>query len=135
MLTPQEAFKVGFLARCVEDGLNPAQMLAAVKQASDMLEKRAFVGTLLGKGVDVVRGVGKGIAGYGVPLALVAPPVIGGLAGYGLARATDIDDTDVDEVKDREVIEEYRRQTEGLARHKAMKEHRRPTRPLGRPLL
>jgi outer membrane lipoprotein SlyB len=99
-LTAQEAFKVGFLARCVEDGLG--------RWATDV-----------------------GI-GYGVPLAAAAPWVAGGAAGYGLARATDISDTDVGEIKDRELMSEYRRQTDQLLRQRAVRDYARAVRQSGR---
>ncbi len=130
MLTPQEAFKVGFLAKCAADGLTPDQTLAAVKSAADLFSKEAVVGTLLGKGIDVAKGVGGGLARFGLPLALVAPPIVGGMAGYGLAKATDIGETDVAELKDQELIDEYNRQTAAIARARAAKANRvEATRP------
>lgn len=135
MLTDKEAFKVGFLARCVHDGLTPDQMLARVKQASDMLEKRAFIGGLLSGAAGAVGGAAKSIAGYGIPLALAAPPILGGLAGYGLAKATDIDDTDVDAIKNQELVEEYRRQAERLKRQKAVRDYTKQVQHTGRPFM
>ncbi len=132
MLAPHEAFKVGFLARCVHDGLTPDQMLDRVKFASDLLEKRAFLGTLLGKGIDLAKGVGGAAMSYGLPLALAAPPILGGAAGYGLAKATDIDDTDVEEIKNRELVEELKRQTGNLKQQKLSRQHRQTARPTGR---
>lgn len=132
-LTSAEAFKVGFLARCTEAGLTPEQTLHAVKQAGDML-KTAIVGDLLGKVLDVGKGVAGGVASYGLPLAAVAPPILGGLAGYGLAKARDIDDTDVDAVKQQEIVEELRRQAATLKRKKAVRDFRAASAPRVRPL-
>lgn len=129
MLTAQEAFKVGFLARCVEDGLSPERMLQSVKVAADLMEKRAFLGTLVEKGLDAVKGVGGAALQYGVPLAVAAPPILGGMAGYGLAKATDIDDTDVADVKSHELIDEYRRQAEAVRRRQASRDRRPEHRP------
>lgn len=139
-LTAQEAFKVGFLGRCVEAGLSPTQTVEAVKRAADLMEKRAFfgeklLGTALGKTVDVGKGVASGLLGYGLPLAAIAPPVVGGLAGYGLAKATDIDDTDVQEIKDRELADELRRQAARLRRQKAVRDFRHANQPTTRRLL
>lgn len=141
MLSPGEAFKVSFLLRCVENQLTPAETHALVKQALDALEgfeKRAFLGGMLsglvGKTLDAGKGIGQTAMGYGLPLALAAPPILGGLGGYGLARATDVSDTDVSQIKDQEVIDEYRRQTERLRRQKAYRHsqqaQQRPTRAL-----
>lgn len=135
MLTAKEAFKVGFLAKCAEDGLTPDQMLARVKQAKDALEKRAFIGGLLGSAAGAVGGAAKSVAGYGIPLALAAPPILGGLAGYGLAKATDVDDTDVDDIKNRELVEEYKRQAEKLKQQAAVRRYKQDRATTGRPLM
>lgn len=123
MLTPAEAFKVGFLARCVEDRLTPEQIKTSAEKAAALMTKGASITGLLsaalGKTMELGGGAAKTMFSYGVPAALAAPPIIGGIAGYGLARATDIDDTDVSEIKDREVIDELRRQTEKLQRQQA----------------
>jgi len=132
VLSARDAFKVGFLSRCVENGLGPAEILAAVKAAGDLLEKRAFLGDLVGKGVDLAKGVGGAALGYGLPLALAAPVVGGGALGYGLAKATDVDDTDIKEIKDQEVVDEYRRQTEKLRRQKAVRDYHRLVQRTGR---
>lgn len=111
-LTPQESFKVGFLARCAHEGLTPDQMLDRVKRAGDMLEKRSLFDSL----VHGAGGVAKGLAGYGIPMALAAPPILGGLGGYALAKATDVDDTDVDAIKNQELVDEYQRQSQRIKR-------------------
>lgn len=134
MLSPLEAFKVGFLERCVRDGLTPTQMLEQVKQASDMLEKRAFLSSLLSSAGNAIGNVAHTATSYGLPIALAAPPILGGLAGYGLAKATDVNDTDVDAVKNREIAEEYRRQTEILKRRKAMRDYSLQLKRSGRPV-
>jgi len=132
-LNAREAFKVGFLARCVEDGLSPDEMLDRVKFAAELLEKRAgIISTLGGKLADVGQGIGSAALGYGLPLALAAPPILGGVAGYGLARATDIDDTDIDDVKDREVMDEYVRQTARLKRQRAARDYQKAKQQTGR---
>lgn len=127
-LTSREAFKVGFLARCAQDGLSPDETYARVKLACDTLEKRAILGTV----IDKTFSTGKGLAGYAVPAALLAPPVLGGLGGYALAKATDVDDTDVDAIKSRELIEEYRRQASRLRRQAAIRAYAQKAQPPGR---
>ena len=113
MLSAQDAFKVGFLARCAADGIPHDRILPLIKQAQ---EKFAGLSDLVGKGIGLGGTVLGTAAGWGIPLAAIAPPALGAAAGYGLARATDIDDTDVDEIKDNELLGEYRRQTEQLKR-------------------
>jgi hypothetical protein len=144
MLTPQEAFKFGFLARCVEERLAPEDMLAAVKVANDMLEKRANIFPAVGaavsggfglgtKALDVARTAGESAMTYGAPLALFGPPAAGAAAGYGLAKLTDIDDTDVDEVKRQETIDELKLQADRLRRQKAVRDYQRLRQRSGRP--
>ena len=132
MLTPKEAFKVGFLTRCVEDGLTPDQMLSRAKLAMDMFEKQAFIGSLLNKGVESGAGALGSLGRMGMLGAVVAPPVLGGMAGYGLAKATDVDDTDVDAIKNRELVEEYRRQAAKLHRQKQVRDYKQQVQQTGR---
>lgn len=139
-LSAQDAFKVGFLARCVEAGLDADQTLAAVKRAGDLFEKQAFLGNLISTTAGKVMDVGKGALGataaYGLPLAVAAPPILGGLTGYGLARATDVDDTDVAAIKDQEVVDELRRQAARLRRERAVRDFRQANRGVSaRPLM
>lgn len=135
-LTALEAFKYGFISRCVEDRLTPDQIAASAEKAAAFMEKGASLSglltTALGKTVDFGGRLGSTALSYGLPAALAAPPIIGGIAGYGLARATDIDDTDVSEIKDHEVIDELRRQTEKL-KHSRPRNNPQPAAP--RPLL
>lgn len=111
MLTPREAFKVGFLARCAEEGLSADQIADRVKFASDKMA--SFM--------DGLAGVGKSVVSTGVPLAAIAPIALGGMAGYGLSRMTDIDDTDVDEVKNQELLDTYAQETAKLKRQQAVR--------------
>lgn len=136
MLSAKDAFKVGFLARCVENQMTPDQMLDRIKVASDLLDKRAgIIGGAIDKIYDVGKGLGEFALGTGLPLALAAPPIVGGVAGYGLARATDIDDRDVEEIKDREVLDEYKRQTDQLRRLRAVRDYQKAKQRTGRVFL
>jgi hypothetical protein len=131
-LSAREAFKVGFLSRCVEEQLTPAQMLERVQAANDLLEKRAFITGMLDKLYGLGEGVAKGLFMYGLPLALAAPPIIGGIGGYALSRATDIDYQDIEEVKNMELVEAYKRETEALRRRRAIKDYAKKKRKTGR---
>lgn len=123
-MTDREAFKVGFISRCLEAGLTLEQVPGLAKQAADKLASLAgLLGTGLSKTVDLGAGLGNAALGYGLPLALAAPPLLGGMAGYGLAKATDIDDTDIAEIKDRELLDEYKRQTQQLLRRRAGRDY------------
>jgi hypothetical protein len=113
-LSAREAFKVGFMARCVEHGMNTEQMLGAVKTAMDKL---ALLGVIGDAGKELLRLGGS----VGVPLALAAPPILGGIAGAGLAKVTDVSDKDVSDIKDREVIDTYRTEAAKVRRQQAIR--------------
>ncbi len=133
MLSVQDAFKVGFLSRCIADGVPTERIVPLIKEAQ---EKVAGLADLLGKGVGLggkaLGATAGAVAGWGLPIAALAPPVLGAAAGYGLARATDLDDTDVDDIKDTELLDEYHRQTEQLKRESAMRRYARQRQRTGR---
>lgn len=131
MLSASEAFKVGCLQRWAQEGLSPEDML---KRASDaiVLVKSALIGELAGKAIDVGQNAVNMAVGYGLPLAIAAPPIAGGIAGYGLARATDIDDTDINEIKDREVVDSLKHNTNRLNRQRAVRDYQKLRQSTGR---
>lgn len=130
MLSPKDSFRVGFLARCADAGMTPEQTLSAVESAREKVA--GVISTIAGKTMDAAKGVAGGLAGWGIPLAIAAPPMLGVLGGMGLAKATDIDDTDVEDVKSQEVTEELDRQADALRRQQAAREYRRALSGRGR---
>jgi hypothetical protein len=126
MLSDRESFKVGFISRCLEEGFTtPEQIQGQVKKAMDLIggaEKQAD-GVL-----SRLLGMGGSAATVAIPLMLAAPPLAGAAVGYGAARATDIDDVDVEEQKRQEVIDELNRQTAKLRRHKLPSDEESPAR-------
>lgn len=106
-LTFKERFKLGFIARCVREGMTAGEIAdACEKAAADLRDPAKRAGAL-----DWALGVG-------VPLALLAPPAVGAGIGYAAGRASDVDDVDIQEVRDRELVNEYRRQA-AMARQEA----------------
>lgn len=100
-MTSDEAFRLGFFAKCAEAGMTPAEVDGHVKKANPAL--LAALG--LGSGIAGITGYPIGaLAG----LAAVAPPVAGYLAGKEVAKATDLNETPED-MRKRELISEYRR--------------------------
>lgn len=117
MLTPEDAFKVGFLRKCSEAGMSNEETLLAVKYATKLIKTAGlqdFITKPYDTALDVVGSTGKTLGGWGLGALAVGPAVAGGLGGLGLAHLEDIDDTDVDAIKRRELIDEYRRQVELL---------------------
>lgn len=117
-LDPRQAFKAGFLARCADAGLTSAETAALAKAAA---AKDASFWDALGR-------FGQTGAVLGGTVALGAPVVAGALGGAGLAQLGDADDTDVADVKQRELVDEYTRQAADLKRAKAVRDYLRARR-------
>jgi len=116
---PKEAFKIGFLARCVEEGLSPEETHSRVKAASACFTKRAS-GFGLKDTVDAFKGVT-------IPTALALgglPILAGGGAAYFANKATDTDATDIKEIKDKELTETYRRMADQLRRQRKLRDYK-----------
>lgn len=108
-LTPREAFKIGFMLRCAEEGLDPAQVQDRIqKAAAVLLEKQALLGGLISSD-DVRSGLG-GLANLGIGAAMTVPIGIGLLGGYLANRAREAD-VDEEDVRNRELIDELRHWT------------------------
>lgn len=97
-LTTKEAFRLGFLARCSEEGLT-GQDLA--DRLASVTEKQAL-GGLFG-------GLGAGANGFATILGLpAAAGLLGGAGlGYGAAKLTD-PGISADDIKAQELAETYR---------------------------
>ena len=112
MLTARENFKFAFLSRCIESGITtPEEIHQTVKKALDELdtpaEKQAGLFDVMGD-----------VSGWTLAGMAAAPPILGAGLGYAAARAGDVDDADVEEVKRQEVIDELRRQAKRLRRRR-----------------
>ena len=120
-MTNKEAFKIGFLMKCAEEGLTPSQVEERITQKVEMIKKAENVAMvkkadpdsrgLVGTGYDAL----KTILGKAWPLAVAAPWVVGGVGGYALSKAQD-DIYSVEEAKKREEIAEYYRAIDQLNR-------------------
>jgi hypothetical protein len=116
----EEAYKIGFLLRCAEEGLAPDQITDRVKQAS--LNKRAFPGEKLLAGGLGAAGKVLGNAFSLAKLGLIAgPPIAGAAGGMALAKARQ-DDFDPEEAKKRELIAEYQRALDQFKRSQRVQE-------------
>lgn len=104
-MTPQEAFKLGFLARCVEENLSQEKIAEAALGLANL--KTAGVGQEL---LDTFTDLGKGLVGA----AIVAPPAAGVLTSYLANKASDPTELDVEEIRKRELLDEYRRAAQKL---------------------
>jgi hypothetical protein len=98
-----ENFKIGFIKECQSRGVDPE---SALDYALAMVEKSAFPGE------SMLKGIGKGIfdtAATVGPLAYVGVPAgIGAGAGYAASRMQELDENDVEDVRRKEMIDNYR---------------------------
>lgn len=109
----RQQFKAAFMLRCIEEGFTtPEEIEGRAKLA---MEKFA---------ANPLTDVATSMLALGIPLALAAPPVIGAGIGHTIARATDIDDTDVEEARKKELIDEYRRQSAKARRRRMVTDYR-----------
>ena len=139
MLTPRQAFKFGFLARCVEAGMEMDEIRKHAKEATDKLavelpgEKlvSTMAGTVTGKLLDFASAA----IVPTIALGAVAPPILGGVGGYGLARLTGVDEQDVENLKAREEVEAYRQEAENLRRLRTIRRYQQSRRAPGKILL
>lgn len=104
MITPREAFRIGFLKRCVDDGLTPAETRDRVEKAAAFLEKQA-TGPVELAGGALNKMLGSAMT-YGIAL-----PVAAGVGGGYLANKLTEDDLDEDDVRKQELIDELRHWT------------------------
>lgn len=95
-MTEQEAFQVGFAARCADEGLPPEAVQARLQQACAMMKQAFGLGSFLPSPMTV------GMA------AIVPPLVAGSVGGYALAKARE-EPVDDEDVKNQELSREYRR--------------------------
>ena len=105
-MQPREAFKIGFMARCVEERLSS-------EKTAELMQKAGENGVL-----QALMSGAKDITYPLAALALAAPPAIGGLAAYFNNKATDTDVTDIEEIKKKELVNSYQRMSAQLNRAK-----------------
>ena len=92
----KEAFTLGFLTRCAEEGLTGDSLTARLSQAEHFNEKAAGV-------VADVANAGLGVAGLPIAASLLG----GGALGWGAAKMT-APKLDEDEMKNQELINTYK---------------------------
>jgi hypothetical protein len=116
--SPRRLFKLAFLQKCAEAGLTPVETLAAARKAVDALQKESFdlssVTSPISAGISAVGGLLQPLGNLGMAAAILGPPAVGLGAGYGLAKLQDMDETDVEILRKRRLIEEYRQQAQRL---------------------
>lgn len=154
-MNKQEAFKIGFLSRCIEDGCSPQEIDRRAKLAADLMTKEA-VAPVAGAAAAAAAG-----AGYGtltgawdnmknlfnqapglVAAGMVAPYAIGGTAAYLNHMSNEAADETPDggsfameEAKKLELADEYRRMTQQLEQQKRIRDYKQQRKRTGQVFL
>jgi len=95
-MTKQEAFKIGFLAKCAELGLSASEVEERIKRADAMVKMAKWAANIPGWLTKALL------------LGAVVPPVAGAVGGYTLAQAHDRPYSKEMARKDEELAEYYR---------------------------
>lgn len=126
-VTAKEAFRLGFLARCAEEGLTGEHLNTRIKSAA---EKQSWLPLLLGLGAAGAYGLASGgiagvLNGAGTVAGLVpAGGLLGGAAlGYGAAKMTEPNITDED-IKSQELADTYRIYAEKAKANRRARQYR-----------
>jgi len=110
-LTSREAFKVGFMLRCADEGLSPEEAQLRIEKAASALSKPVWGGV-----GDFLSGGLRGLTTLGTFL-----PIAGGaLGGYLLAKGKE-EPVDEEDVKRQELINEYKRLTRAARQQARLK--------------
>lgn len=125
-MTSKDAFTIGFVGRCIERGLT----LDEIKVAG---QKAAILGGLVNGASTAATGA-VNVAKPLLALGLMAPPILGGVAGYMAGAANDVDDTDVKDVQHSELLDAYDAETQKLRHAKAVRALQSGM-PAGRPIM
>lgn len=128
-----EAFKLGFLARCVEEGMNPEQTHGLSKLAASLYEKQAIINLPSPTG-EIRNAVGT--FGDMVPYlaaGLAIPPALGGFAAYLANQAADTEGSQgIENIKRQELQDTYERMAGQLARQKERQDYKSKRKRTGR---
>lgn len=136
-MTPQDSFRFGFLLRCAEDGRSPQEVQALVKMAVGPVAPA--VATVLNFLPGPLKGLLSGAKRvaefpiYASAAGIGLSGLLGGGAGYGLAKLQD-KDVDPDEAKQQELIATLRMQADLARRRAAQHAYQSPV-PRSRSLL
>jgi hypothetical protein len=132
----REAFKFGFISRCLEAGLtSPGEIRQAIKQASEKVAFNIDLASMAAGGVTGAGNLAGEAAGWLIPAAIAGPPIVGYLGGNALAAATNTEELDPAEAKRQELIDEYKRQGDRIKRQSLVNKYRQTRQQSGRVFL
>lgn len=128
-LSTEQAFKAGFVLRCIEDGRSPEDAEALAKTAAGPIPSwlLSLWGAVSRPASTLAAGLGSTVLGKGIDLgtaALIGAPITAGLVGgHVLGRLQNLHDRDdVDVLKHENLAAEYQRLAEQAEQKAKMRE-------------
>lgn len=118
-LSAAEAFKFGFLLRCADENLSPAQTQERVKLASGLLSHLKAAG---------VFDTGLKLLNTSLAVPIIASGLAGAAGGYGLSKMT-TNDVNPDDIKNQELIAAFQQQADRIRRTMAARRYRDASAP------
>lgn len=106
-MTPREAFRAGFLSRCLELGCSPGDVAQLVDKAANITTEAATVATKVAAEKAAITVGDAALAGLGMA---AVPVAIGALGGHLLAKSQN-GTMNPEAVKREELLRELRRLT------------------------
>lgn len=151
-MNKQEAFKIGFLSRCIEDGCSAEEISCRAKLAADLMTKKGYASLFgplaAGLGIGTAAGAGDNIKSLinqapAATLAVAAAPyAVGGLMAYLNHSANEAADEmpgggsfAVEEAKKLELADEYNRMTQQLQQQKRIRDYKQQRKRTGQVFL
>ena len=120
-MTEKEAFRIGFLLQCADEGLTPVEtrerMIKAALLKSGMLEEGMlksaggfwdWLGSLVQTGGHLIGKAAEPVIGAGKTALIVGPPALGAGGGYLLSQLNQDAYSEEDAKTDEELAEMYR---------------------------
>jgi hypothetical protein len=129
----RQTFKAACLLYGLSQGWSLDELATKTAESADVLrgelKKQALIPPVIkaigGKLLDTGFGLGSTLAGGAL---LLGPPAIGAAVGYNAAKLTDVDDTDIEEVKTQEMLTELETLTDKIRRNNAIEAYRQQRR-------
>jgi enoyl-CoA hydratase/carnithine racemase len=130
-MTANEAFKLGFLTRCVEEGMTPEQIHTLTKRAFSSVTQNVTDAAKAPFDISAsALSTGQKALPY-LAAAMAIPPSVGGLMAYLKNHATDRGDDLVEEAKQQELTDTYQRMAEQLQRAQQMRKYKQQRKRTG----